>query len=84
MILFSQGFEFGAKTGKIKSLNLNTSEVVTLNIRNEPNREEFLAGIHGITYWRDPKSGQENLLVALLFCLLISDIVIFHVIDIDL
>ncbi|XP_060580716.1 serum paraoxonase/arylesterase 1-like [Ruditapes philippinarum] len=58
IILISSGFEFGAKTGKIKSLNLNTSEVVTLNIRNDPNREEFLAGIHGITYWRDPNSGK--------------------------
>ncbi|XP_045159588.2 serum paraoxonase/arylesterase 1-like [Mercenaria mercenaria] len=57
-ILISAGFEFGAKSGKIKNLNLNTSEVITMKILNQPNREEFLGGIHGITTWRDTSTGK--------------------------
>lgn len=63
-LFYRQGFEFGATTGKIKSLNLNTSEVVTMKIRREPKTEEFLAGIHGITYWRDPRSGLKKDLIS--------------------
>lgn len=58
IILMSSGFEFGAKTGKIKSLNVNTSEVFTMKIINQPIRSDFLGGVHGITTWKDPSTGQ--------------------------
>ncbi|KAL4235931.1 Serum paraoxonase/arylesterase 1 [Mactra antiquata] len=53
LVIMSSGLYLGKGGGKLKSLNLNTSEVVTMKITGAPDREGFMDLAHGLSTWTD-------------------------------
>ena len=59
-ILFAfQGYRFvGTSRGKILMMDLNKGLVpIELNITNPPSAPNFMASPHGISIWKDEKTG---------------------------
>lgn len=64
IILLSTGFGIGTCCGKIMMLDINKSPTAhELNITNPPTTPDFMASPHGISTWKDPKTGQLTLFV---------------------
>ncbi|KAL4235930.1 Serum paraoxonase/arylesterase 2 [Mactra antiquata] len=53
LVIMTSGLYQGKGVGKIKSLNLNTSEVTTMKIAGAPDREGFMDDPHGLSAWTD-------------------------------
>ena len=55
-----QGFDFGKCCGSVKIMDINkTPTVRELNITNRPLTPDFMASPHGMSTWRDPKTGRK-------------------------
>ena len=53
-----QGYGIGTCCGKILMMNVNKDSVpVELNITNPPSAPNFMASPHGISTWKDEKTG---------------------------
>ncbi|XP_053395643.1 uncharacterized protein LOC123525815 [Mercenaria mercenaria] len=55
IIIMSSGYGAGIGKGVMKALDLNTSKVVTMEIRGAPDKKDFMSTPHGITTWKDDK-----------------------------
>ena len=59
-ILLLQGFGIGTCCGKVMIMDINKSPTVReLNITNRPSTSDFMASPHGMTTWKDPKTGKK-------------------------
>ena len=58
-VCFFQGFGFaGTNRGKLLMMNVNKGSVpLELNITNPPSAPNFMANPHGISTWKDEKTG---------------------------
>jgi hypothetical protein len=59
-----KGFQFGKLTGDVVALDINAKPtLITLNKTNVPDSEQhILASPHGMTSYKDPKTGRSLLL----------------------
>ena len=56
-----QGFGIGTCCGKIMMMNVNKDSMpIELNITNPPSSSNFMASPHGISTWKDEKTGIER------------------------
>ena len=58
-VCFFQGFGFaGTNRGKLLMMNVNKGSVpLELNLTNTPSAPNFMANPHGISTWKDEKTG---------------------------
>ncbi|XP_060580715.1 serum paraoxonase/arylesterase 1-like [Ruditapes philippinarum] len=53
VVIMSSGLGAGEGEGVIKALDLNTSQVVTMEIRGAPDRKDFMTKPNGISIWKN-------------------------------